>query len=104
MLQTAAAVDSGTEPASQRLEELLPIRLLTESASGNQPLRPSATKHPSETAEPTSLSRSERENVVQASPRHELGVLVSEACNSLRVLKATVLARAGCGKTARPVR
>ena len=95
----------GPEPASEGLGKLFRVRLSARGFPGNQHVRSIPFGAASQTAQPAALPSAGRDELQR--PLQETGAGLFISSNRATVLcmpEARVFRRAGCGKSARPVR
>ena len=96
--------DSGAEPASERLGELLSLWLPERSFCQDQPLRTSPSLAAPEETQPATVSNAAGESAPTSTINSWGWRPLRAAVAQLPAKpKATVSAKAGCGKSARPV-
>ena len=105
VFQTYPALGGGAEPATERLGQLLLVWLSARGVSGDQLVRSIPSGAASQTAQPAALPSAGRSQLERPSQDSWVDLFISwQPHNCLCMPKASVFRRAGCGKSARPVR
>src|ERR1039457_3905726 len=94
------ATDCGAQSATARLGQLLPVRISAGRVSGDQLARRPTSVQTPEPAQPAGFSSAGRHYVLSAFP----ATWAQTPGDLMRAPVTKVFRRAGCGKSARPVR
>src|SRR2546425_6199073 len=106
MLQAYSHSYRGAEPATEGVGCVLFHWVSNQRLPANRLVRTRPSVAASQTAQPAAFSTTAGEVPVSAPPRFRAGAVNAgkTRANCLRMLEARAIRRAGCGKSARPVR